>query len=308
MSCAKCMSKKNIILGIILIILVAFAWVWNGPLKKIQEVKAVEKNFLAGISSARVDKVIISNSGKTTELDKSGDVWKIAGEKKFGVDSSAGTSLNSILSELGTMSLEVVSTNSDKKSSFGTDEQGIKIEVKQGSDTFNFVVGKPTSDNSGTYLAAPDFGKTYQVALDLNTVFSRADWRDLSIFSFVPERSEKIRFQYPDHQFTVENIANKWTGTKPAKFAVNTDKITSILGVLSSLTAAQIPAQSFANTGLEKHSIIIQVSGAGFDNTLMIGDCTKDNLCYAKTGASDNIYLINKSDRDALNKKMTDLK
>jgi hypothetical protein len=81
-----------------------------------------------------------------------------------------------------------------------------------------------------------------------------------------------------------------------------------VLGVLHNLTAAKIPAQTFTGTGLEKHNIIVQVTGGGFDNTIMIGDCTKDNLCYAKTAASDNIYLISKSDRDALDKKTTDLK
>jgi len=166
----------------------------------------------------------------------------------------------------------------------------LKIEVAQGGTNFNFVVGKSTPDNSGTYISSPDASKTYQIAIDLNSVFGRGEWRDSSIFSFIPERSEKLRFQYPTQQFAVEKINNKWAAAKPYKFSVTDDKVAAILGVLANLTAAQIPTQTFANTGLEKHSLIIQATGGGFDNTLMFGDCTKDNLCYVKTAASDNIY------------------
>jgi hypothetical protein len=302
------MSKKNIILGIILIVLVAFAWIYNGPFKNWQQSKNQEKNFLAGISAAEVSKVIINNNGKTAELDKSGSTWTIFGEKKFDVDSSAVTALNSILSEIGSSPIETISTNASNKNTFGTDDKGLKIEIVQAGKDFNFIAGHATPDSSGTYISEPNSNKTYQLALDLNSVFGRDDWRNLSLFSFIGERSEKVRFQYPNQQFTLQKTNNNWAGVLPKKFVVTNDKVNSLLDALSALKAAKIPAQTFAGTGLEKHSFILEASGEGFDNTLMVGDCTKDNLCYAKTAANDNIYLINKTDFIALAKKMTDLK
>jgi len=142
----------------------------------------------------------------------------------------------------------------------------------------------------------------------LNNVFVREEWRDLAILSFSQDQASSIRFQYPSRQFTVEKKDNKWAGTLPKPFSVTESKITDVLGVLANLQAEKIPAQDFKGTGLEKNNIIIQVKGDGFDNILMIGDCTKDNLCYAKRGDSDNIYLISKANRDALDKKFTDLK
>ncbi len=302
------MSKKNLILGGILILLVAFAWIWSGPLADWKKTKGQEKNFLAAVSLAQIKKISIDNNGQKTELDKTADGWAIAGVKNFSVDNTAAGALDSALNEIGVLPIETVSTNADKKSSFGTDGQGIKVEIEQGRQTFDFVVGTTTPDYSGTYIAEPDSSKTFSIALDLNSIFGRSDWRSLTIFSFMKERSEKIRFQYPDRQFTVEQIANQWTGTQPKKFDVDATKIDAVLSVLQNLTAVKIPAQTFTNTGLEKHSIIVQVTGGDFDDTIMIGDCTKDNLCYAKSAANDDIYLISKTDRDALDKKMTDLK
>jgi hypothetical protein len=304
------MSKKNLILGGVLIVLVAFAWIWSGPLQDWKKTKQTEKSFLAEVSLAKINKIIIDKNGQRTELDKNADTWTINGVKNFGVDKTAAGALNSALSEIGSLPLETVSANADKKISFGTDEKGVKVEIEQDGATFDLVIGKGTPDYAGTYIAQPDFGKTCQIALDLNSLLGRDDWRDLTIFSFLKERASKVRFQYPSQQFIVEKINNKWAGTQPKKFDVTDDKVNAALSVLGNLTAAKIPAQSFANTGLENiHSrIIIQTAGDGFDNTLFIGDCTKDNFCYAKTAANDNIYLISKADRDSLNKKMTDLK
>jgi hypothetical protein len=77
------MSKKNLILGGILIILVAFAWIWSGPLKDWKQGRGQEKNFLAGVNQSQIDKIIIDKNGQKTELDKSADTWTINGVKNF---------------------------------------------------------------------------------------------------------------------------------------------------------------------------------------------------------------------------------
>ncbi len=68
----------------------------------------------------------------------------------------------------------------------------------------------------------------------------------------------------------------------PNNFSVSTDKIDPILSIMSDLTAVKIPEQTFNNTGLEKHLIIIQATGEGIDNTLMVGTADKDNNYFAK--------------------------
>jgi hypothetical protein len=303
------MSKKNLILGGILIVLVAFAYIWSGPAKDWKESRGREKNFLADVSSGKVKKIEIEKSnGTKIVLEKSGESWKIGGTKNFYVSSETVTQLNAILSELGSKEIEVMSTSLDKKSSFGTDESGLKVKITEEKNTFDFVIGKTAPDFSGSFISQAGSNKTFKISADLNSIFGREEWRDLTVFSFIKERTDKIRFQYPSRQFTVEKKENKWAGILPKSFTVSEEKISTVLSVLEKLQAAKIPEQTFAGTGLEKHSIIVQVTGEGFDHTLMIGNCTKDNFCYAKRGDSDNIYLISKTDRDALDKKFTDFK
>jgi hypothetical protein len=302
------MSKKNLILGGILIVLVAFAYIWSGPAKDWKQSRNQEKNFLAAISLDKIKKIEIDKGGVKTVLEKSGEKWKIGGTKNFYVSSEAASQLKSLFTEIGSKEIEAVSASAGRKVFFGTDESGMKIKIEEENNTFDFVVGKISSDFTGSYVSPANGDKTYVIGTDLNNIFGREEWRDLSIFSFIKERSNKVRFQYPNRQFTVEKKENKWAGTAPKSFPVTEAKITAVLSVLENLKAAKIPEQTFAGTGLEKHGIIIQATGDGFDNILMVGDCNKDNLCYAKRGDSDNIYLISKANRDALDKWQKDLK
>jgi hypothetical protein len=141
----------------------------------------------------------------------------------------------------------------------------------------------------------------------LREVFEQAEWRDLTIFSSAKEKINKIRFQYPNREFTVEFKNDKWSGVLPEKFTVNQEKIGKIAQIMSSLKAREIPEQTFKNTGLEKHLIIIEAAGEAIDNVLMVG-ASQGGLSYAKRGESDNIYLIDKSARDELDKWIWQLK
>jgi DNA mismatch repair protein MutH len=97
-------------------------------------------------------------------------------------------------------------------------------------------------------------------------------------------------------------------GSVPYKFPVDEEKISKIVDIMAGLTAVEIPAQTFDGTGLEKNSIIVQATGDGIDNTIMIGDANADGLYFAKSSRNDNIYLVSKENRDELDQRIRDLK
>jgi hypothetical protein len=303
------MNKKNLILGGILLALIAFTWAWNGPVKNWGENKKEEKNFLSSLSLERAGSITIERASTTVILEKDGDRWKVGGTKDFYVKKEVADELSFALGKAANDKIELVSANKDKKAEFGVD-LGIKTKIEQDGQTIEFVVGNATANFDGSYISKPDTDKTWKVGVDLAAVLSRAEWRDDQIFSFFKERADKVRFQYPNRQFIIEKKENKWNGTWPGKgFKVSDDKVAVVLEVLENLKAAKIPEQDFKAFGApEKNGIIIQVTGEQLDETLMVGNCTKDGLCYAKKGSSDNVYMITKEQRDALNKQTRDLR
>lgn len=302
------MNKKTLILAVILIALIVLAYVYQGPLKTWQNNLGKPKNILAKIKIDLIDKIEIIDQGKTLALSKQGQKWKYDKTKDFYADSSALARVFNEMKIAAESEAELVSNNRERKSEFKTDASGQEIKIYQANkQVANFIIGNRTSDYASSYISLPESAATYAVKADLSGAFTPADWRDFTIFSTAKEKINKIRFQYPNREFTAEFKNGQWGGVLPDKFAVKLEKIQPILDIMANLKAAEIPAQVFANTGLDKHQIIIQATGEGVNNTLMIGGLSA-GLYYAKRGDSDNIYLISKTERDELDKWSWQLK
>ncbi|MBU0722516.1 DUF4340 domain-containing protein [Patescibacteria group bacterium] len=302
------MSKKTLILGIALVVLIISAYAYHGPLKKWQNNLGKPKNILTKIKIDLVDKIEIKNYGKILILAKQNQKWKYDNSKNFYVDDLIMSKVFDELKLAALSDIELVSNNKERKNEFKTDGSGLEVKIYQtDKQVFNFFIGSMASDYVSSYISMPESAATYAVKADLPAVFDQAEWRDLTIFSSDKTKINKIRFQYPNREFTAELKDGKWSGTLPDKFAVKTEKIQPVLDIMSNLKAMEIPAQTFTNTGLDKHLIIIQATGDGVNNVLMVGAANND-LYYAKTGDSDNIYLISKVERDKLDKSSWQLK
>lgn len=298
------MKHKNIILALVLLVLIAFAYLYQVHFKTWQVQKAKPKNFFSKIDLGSIEKIEILKGGKDTILVKQGNNWKIDGDNKF---SASQEIVKSFLSEIDTAKksgLELVSSNKDKKKDFAVDDQGTKITLlgKNNVKISEFVIGNLSGDYLSTYISQPGAAETYSIATSgLGAIIEQNNWRDKTIFETDKNKINKIRFQYPGREFSIEKKNGAWAGVKE-------EKIDPILSALSSLSAMEIPEQKFQGTGLEKHSIIVEATGDGVKNILMIGSCEENGLCYAKKGDSDNIYLIGKDIQNEFNKKIDDLK
>lgn len=302
------MPKKTLILAVILIALITLAYGYQGPLKKWQSDLGKPKNILAGIKVYSVDKIEIIEGDKTLTLAKQGEKWKYDNTKDFYTDARVIGNVFNELTEAAASEMELISNNRERKSEFKTDSLGLEIKLYQADrQVADFIIGAGAGAGS-SYVSLPESAATYAVKAALRQAFKPAEWRDLTIFSTPEEKINKIRFQYPNREFAIELKNGQWSGILPDKFAVKTEKIKSIIYLMSKLKAEEVPAQVFSGTNLDKHFIIIEATGQGMNNTLMVGGLAKDGLYYAKKGSSDNIYLITKSERDELDKWRWQLK
>ncbi|MCU0679630.1 MAG: DUF4340 domain-containing protein [Planctomycetes bacterium] len=303
------MNRKNLILGGILALLIALAYVYEGPFKTWRASTGKPDNFLANLNIDEVNNIEVNYQNNTTILEKTGDRWKISGTKDFYLKQDEAAMLISRLKEAVKAEVELVSENEEKKDEFNVGAGGSRVKLGQGNTVLAaFIVGQLGSDYTSTYIAENNSSKTYALKADLNSILARSDWYDYAIFSSDKAAIAKIRFQYPGREFTIEKKEDKWAGTLPVSFPVSAEKIDPILDIMANLTAVKIPQQAFTGTGLEKNSLIVQATGEGIDHTIMIGDKNDDGNYFAKNGNSDNIYLISAEQRDQLNKRTTDLR
>lgn len=301
-------NKKTIILAVVLIALVGLAFAYQGPIKQWQENVSKQKNFLAAINTEKIDKIVVAKNGETT-LEKGSDGWLVGGTK-FKASKLAVQEVLDKLSNAATAQLELVSTNKAKKADFKTDSSGVTVKIYQaGKEIAKLVVGKVAGDYQSSYIANPDTDSTYLLkGVNLSYALDKTDWRERVIFAGEAAKFSKLRIQQGKVQFTAGLSGEKWTVEDAKKTLLNKDKVGKIIALMANLTAADIPAQDFKAAGLEKNQLIVEASGSGVKNTLMVGNDNGKGMFYAKSGDSDMIYLISKADRDELNKKQDQLK
>jgi len=304
------MNKKNLILAAILVVLVAAAYLYRGPVGEWLEERGQPDNFLAQVKPSEVQRIDVAEQTGTTTLVRADGKWKIQGTKDFYVKDSVAQTMEAALSDAKTAEPEVASTRADKKGEFQTDTAtGVRVRLHQsGEVAADFVVGKLAGDFTSTFVSRPGIDKTYKLSADLNRAFTRAEWYDKTVFSSKNASADRVRFQYPASEFAVEKEGEgdeaTWVGVEPYRFRVNDGNVSEIVDLMTNLTAAEIPEQTFEGTGLADHEIIVQVTGEGLDHTLMVGDArdgeAEEPLYYAKKGASDNIYLITQEQKNTL--------
>jgi hypothetical protein len=306
------MNKKNLILSIVFVVLVVSAFVYSGPYKNWQENLNKKESFFSEVNLDQVTKYVITHQGEETILEKQGEALKVAGAKDFYVEETVKDAFLQVLADAKAVNMEVVSKNKEKRGDFGfSDNEVMKLALLENDNLLvEILVGKMTNNYQGSYISKVDSDKVYAIDVNLNAVLNRDEWRDHNILSMNKEVINQIRFQYPSREFTVAKDVEtgEWAGTLPYAFKVDPDKMNEIVSLLSNLQAVSIPEQNFENTGLDKHLIIIQASGEGQDNTLMIGEANEAGNYYAKRGNSDNIYLITEAERNLLDKQIWELK
>jgi len=315
------MSKKTLILGGIFIALLIVAFVYD-PILRWKDSLNKPDNFLSAMKDFdEANKMEVKKDGVVVVLEKDSKGWRVSSTKDFYVADDLVATIKNNLKDAAEGDMELVSDNGDRKNDFETGDNGVEVKIfKDDSLLSEFVVGKAGYNYTSSYVSRVGGDETFLINSNLNVAFAHDDWYDKTIFNSDPESVSKIRFQYPTREFTVERTITDveggekefedWTGTLPYKFDVDQDKVEEVLDVMTSLSAIDIPEQKFENSGLGEHSIIIQATGDGVDNTLMIGGTFEgdEEKYYAKKGDSDNIYLITKEQKEKLDKTIADLR
>jgi len=295
------MQKNNLILGGIFVFLLVLAFAFD-PLVEWKNDFGKPDNFFEDVNFSEIDNVEISNPDGSISFLKQGDSWLIADTKDFFVTDNDSAFID-LLEDASSKEFFLVSENSDKKTEFQVSEDGARVKLRQGDKVIlDFIVGKQSSDYTSTYISLPGKPETYSVSSGFSYLYSKPidTWYDKDILSFGKDEINKIRFQYPESEFTIEKIDEKWTGILPYSFYISEAKIDKIINVLSNLTAIEIPTQTFEGTGLENHSAIIEIQANDSSYTIMLGEDNGEEFYFLKKGDSDNIYLITKEDNDTL--------
>ncbi|MFH0840620.1 MAG: DUF4340 domain-containing protein [bacterium] len=317
------MNKKNTILLIIFLVLLGLALLYKGPFTNYRLNKQKEPSFLSGLDLDKINQIEIAQPEKerislTKSEFKGEERWKISIWPGFYVSRLNMKEIFEKLAELSQNDLLLASNEKDRKDRFMTNnEEGIWVELFNQEDVLaSMIVGKNTRDYNYTYFSQPGADQTYMAKGNMYGMFVKTEWRDQSIFDDDQDLVDTLRIQRGADSFLIEEKDGKWFYNE---IELNENKVAQITRSMTSLNTARFPEQTFAGTGLEKNQLILQVTGEGVDNTLMIGDyiienlgdletATEDKYYYVKRGDSDNIYMLHEKTINTFDVRIEDLK
>ena len=288
------MSKTTLRLIIILVVLWGAAYIYKGPMQEQVVSENIPNNFLAEINTENISEIRINRDDKTTVLRKEGERFKIADTKDFYVNTEVMSKLLEGLTSATEATLELVSSDDTKKDEFGTGSTGIMVSiVEEGEAPVDVVIGKLANNFIDSYISLPQIPDTYSIGENLVKLFDKDSWHDKTMLKTDEDKVTKLRLQYPDKQYIIEKTGDTWNVVEPSNFVANTDSISAAIKTMSDLKAVKIPKQTFDGTGLEKHTIIAQITGDDIDSTIMIGDSENsqgddENNPFDDTNASDS--------------------
>lgn len=293
--------------------LLILAYFYQGPYQDWKDKEG--ETLLPGVTSEDIVAADIEKNATTTvSLTRDEEGWRLADSKEFYVAEGVGEELNVALSGLLEESVQTVSADPERKREFSVDDSGVKLVLHYGEEgeeerqQAEFRVGNVGPQPETSYVSRSEQEETYLVESPLAETVQRDRWGDPLVFDDEPEDVERVRFQYPDREFTVTREEEGWTFDSSYAGSVSSEEMEEVVNMMTYLTASDIPEQDFEDTGLDKHLIIVEASGEDMSNTLMVGEENEEGLYYAKAGKSDNIYLITEEQKDLLDRTAEDLR
>ena len=220
------MRKENLILGGVFVILLILAFVFE-PIMDWKKNLSRPDNFLEKIKFEEIVKINLEKNGEKISLERQGEKWKISDTKDFYVRDTDEIFITYV-EEAIKANFDLASNNKEKKSEFETDEGGTRISFENSDEVLiDFIVGKMTNDFAGSYVSLPDSDETYKVGANLSYGLNKDinSWYDTMIFAGGPENANKVRFQYPNSEFSIELSDEEWKGILPYSFSIDEEKI-----------------------------------------------------------------------------------
>lgn len=228
-------SSLNKVLVVLLVVQVAIlvgARMFGGEAYR-PEVKVKGDLLFPDAAKEPIVEIDLTRDGRTTELKREGETWKVASEGGALADQQACKQAAEALGKLKPGA--IVSDNKEKHEAFdvaGKNAVAITAKTNTGSEAGKLVLGKSTPDWSGCYvLYPPDSNDVMLVKDNVRHIFARGDnqpgsWRDKTIFKAEDKDVRGFEIVRADETLEFERVLSpsKEAGKENEKVATDDDE------------------------------------------------------------------------------------
>lgn len=263
---------------------------------------------------------LVKANAEPLVISKSGDGWKIEGEKPIRADDDA---IHGILSTISAMTGErVIDDNPADLKPFGLDAPAFEADftAKSGAVT-KLLIGSDTPSGASTYVKLGDKPRVFTMLATSKATFDKSvsDLRDKRMLTFVQDKVKSITLTPPTGtpvEFTRGSEATDWQITKPKVWRADSLQVDDFMRRLRDakmdLTGDTSKFAADFASGVKAGAAT--VTDQFSTHSIEVHKAKDGNTYFAKSSDVDGVFKLsgdlgegmNKSADDFRNKKLFD--
>jgi hypothetical protein len=294
------MKKNNrylIILFVILLIATYFVLKKESGNVSSNEIK---EKFVA-FDSVMVDKIEILKRSEKIVIEKIAGEWQLTLPIKYTADQDAV--LRIISDTKGAKFTSLVSSNPEKQTLFQVDSAGTVVSIfEKGNKRDEFIIGKPGSDYTSTYIRKTNSKDVYLIDKALSFDYGKPlkDWRNKVVFRTVLSSINQVKFAYGD---TVFSLSKNQAGWMVDADSVNLTTLQSFLSSLSDINADDFIDNPIT---LPKLTATINIFCNSQDEIKFYRFEDNSNKYYVQNSKNQQIFILESYNANNILKKKKD--
>lgn len=303
--------KPTFIAFLVLVMLLVYANYYET--EEILEPGEQKPRSVLNLQADEIDSITwLQNDKENLKLQKSGQKFKITVPKNYKVEKAE---VKGILDHFAELKSEmIVGENATDTSSFGISKNSPEVKITGKNRDVALLLGSKSPVGGSYYLAKKGESKVYMVPGYIRGDFYKTvdDLRDRSVFDQEFGRIASIKFEYSGQTIELKNVGSlEWRITSPFKLPADTEVIAGLIQKLQDLRISRFVKDEPENVkewGFVPAGFKISLTNeAGAEYALQTGE-TSANEVYFMTNKNEEIHAILRSDLQALQKTVNDLR
>ena len=269
---------------------------------------------LSDYTSDKVESLTLKNPDGTFVIVKKDTEWVISSPAGFNGDSSV---LSSIVINAGSLTADkLVEENAQDLSVYGLDNPVlITVKLNDGKE-FTVEIGDKTPTKGGYYVKLSGESKVYVIGSYTGDklVIGKNGMKSKALYTITTDMITQLSMDRNGENVfaSVKGAEESWSLTQPIKGSVNTTALYPMLEALAATAVSEFVEESASDLskyGLDKPSYVFDfnTTTAGAFKLLLGDEKTKGSEFYAKLDGSDEVFVINSSAYNFLDKPLTEI-
>jgi hypothetical protein len=291
---------------ILLVVAAGLGWYsyhdWNKP----SDGDEAKKDKVFSVEADKIDELTLkSESGDRTQLQKSGNDWKIVSASGAQPDTNE---VSGVTSGLASLQVErVVDENPPDLKEYGLAQPRIEVSFKSGGKEQTLLIGQKTPPATDLYAKRGDDKKVFLIPAHVETTFNKStfDLREKSIVKVDRDKLDALEFTAGDKTSRFVKPAGEWQIAAPVQARADFSAIEGIVSRLAGLQMKSIidtPDADPKKYGFDKPAATVKFGSGSSQATLLLGGPAADGTVYARDASRPSVFTVEAAVLDELKK------